>query len=180
MTRRATLVTLVLLALALGGCASGPGAGLRPQSPLELRQAQSRTFESAAPRLVLKAALNVLQDQGFVIRQADAELGIVTAAMEWQSSQPNKGLRILKWVAAVPTYGASLLIPAGHHEWSAIEANVNVTAEGERTRVRISLVTRVTRKDGEIRSVSPVDDPLVYQRLLGALDKAVFLETQGL
>jgi hypothetical protein len=178
MTRHATLVVLALL---LGACASAPnGAGVRPQSPLELRQAQSRTFDTAASRVVLKAALNVLQDQGFVIRQADAELGIVTAAMEWQSRQKNNGLRILKWVTVVPTYGASLLIPTGQNEWSSIEANVNVTPEAERTRVRISLVTKVTGKNGEVRSVSPVVDPLVYQRLLSALDKAVFLETQGL
>ena len=172
---------LLASALWLGACASAPdGAALRPRSPLETRQAQSRTFDTAASRVVLKAALNVLQDQGFVIRQADAELGIVTAAMEWRSGQPNRGLRILKWVAAVPTYGASLLLPTGQTEWSAIEANVNVTPEAERTRVRISLVSRVTGKNGEVKSVSPVDDPLVYQRLLSALDKAVFLETQGL
>ena len=156
-------------------------AGVRvPQSPLELRQAQSRTFETADPRLVLKAALNVLQDQGFVIRHADAELGIVTAVMEWRSRQPNRGLRVLKWVAAVPTYGASLLVPTGRTEFSAIEANVNVTPEASGTRVRISLVSRVTGRKGEVLSVSPIDDPLAYQRLLAGLDKAVFLEKEGL
>ena len=179
MTRHAIPVALALL---LGACASVPdSAGARvPQSPLELRQAQSRTFETANPRLVLKAALNVLQDQGFVIRHADAELGIVTAAMEWRSRTPNRGLRVLKWVTVVPTYGASLLIPSGRTEVSAIEANVNVTPEGARTRVRISLVSRVTGKGGEVLRVMPVDDPLAYQRLLAGLDKAVFLEKEGL
>jgi len=179
MTRHAVPVALVL---SLGACASVPdSAGVRvPQSPLELRQAQSRTFETADPRLVLKAALNVLQDQGFVIRHADADLGIVTAVMEWRSRKPNRGLRVLKWVAVVPTYGASLLVPTGRTEFSAIEANVNVTPEPSGTRVRISLVSRVTGKNGEVVSVSPVDDPLAYQRLLAGLDKAVFLEKEGL
>ena len=179
MTRHAIPVTF---ALVLGACASVPdSAGVRvPQSPLEMRQAQSRTFETADPRLVLKAALNVLQDQGFVIRHADAELGIVTAVMEWRSRTPNRGLRVLKWVTVVPTYGASLLIPSGRTEISAIEANVNVTPEGANTRVRISLVSRVTGKGGEVLRVVPVDDPLAYQRLLAGLDKAVFLEKEGL
>ena len=179
MTRHAVPVAL---ALVLGACASVPDSGgVRvPQSPLEMRQAQSRNFETADPRLVLKAALNVLQDQGFVIRQADAELGIVTAVMEWRSRQPNRGLRVLKWVTVVPTYGASLLIPSGRTEVSAIEANVNVTPDGAQTRVRISLVSRVTGKGGEVLRVMPVDDPLAYQRLLAGLDKAVFLEHQGL
>ena len=179
MTRHALPVALSLL---LGACASVPdSAGMRvPQSPLELRQAQSRTFETADTRLVLKAALNVLQDQGFVIRHADAELGIVTAVMEWRSRTPNRGLRVLKWVTVVPTYGASLLIPSGRTEVSAIEANVNVTPEAAKTRVRISLVSRVTGKNGEVLRVRPVGDPLAYQRLLAGLDKAVFLEHEGL
>ena len=179
MTRHAIPVVLALL---LGACASVPdSAGVRaPQSPVEMRQAQSRTFETADTRLVLKAALNVLQDQGFVIRHADADLGIVTAVMEWRSRQPNRGLRVLKWVTVVPTYGASLLIPSGRTEVSAIEANVNVTPDGAKTRVRISLVSRVTGKGGEVLRVLPVDDPLAYQRLLVGLDKAVFLEHEGL
>lgn len=149
-------------------------------SPLEVRQAQSRTFETADSRLVLKAALNVLQDQGYVIRHADAELGIVTAVREWRSKQANQGLRVLKWVAALPTYGASLLIPTGKTEFSAIEANVNVTPEAARTRVRISLVSKVTDTSGAVRRVAPVDDPVAYQRLLAGLDRAVFLEEEGL
>ena len=170
----------VALALLLGACASRPdAAGLRVASPLELRQAQSRSFETADSRLVLKAALNVLQDQGYVIRHADAELGLVTAVMEWRSRQANQGLRVLKWAAALPTYGASLLLPTGKTEFSSIEANVNVTPEGTRTRVRMSLVSKVTDASGAVRSVAPVDDPIAYQRLLAGLDRAVFLEKEG-
>jgi hypothetical protein len=179
MTRHAIPLAL---ALVVGACAATtqshpPGP---PPAPLELRQAQTRTFETPEARLVLKAALNVLQDQGFVIRQADAELGLVTAVTEWRSGQPNQGLRILKWVAALPTYGASLLLPTGRTEFSAIEAIVNVTPEAARTRVRVSLVAKVTDKKGNVQRVSPVDDPLPYQRLLAGLDKAVFLEKEGL
>lgn len=179
MTRQAIPAAL---ALALAACATTSQSHLPgpPQAPLELRQAQSRTFETPDPRLVLKAALNVLQDQGFVIRHADAELGLVTAVTEWRSGQPNQGLRILKWVAALPTYGTSLLLPTGRTEFSAVEAIVNVTPEAGRTRVRISLVSKVTDGKGSVRRVSPVEDPLAYQRLLTGLDKAVFLEKEGL
>ena len=179
MTRHAIPVALALL---LGACASVPdSAGVRvPQSPLEMRQAQSRTFETADTRLVLKAALNVLQDQGFVIRHADAELGIVTAVMEQARHTRNNGVRVQKWVCAPSTWGLSLLLPDGKTEVSAIEVNVNVTAEAAKTRVRISLVSRVTGRGGEVLKVMPVDDPLAYQRLLAGLDKAVFLEHEGL
>ena len=115
-----------------------------------------------------------------MVREANAELGLVTAVMEWQSRKPSGGLRVLKWVAAIPTYGASLLVPTGRHEFSAVEANVNVTQEAAGTRVRISLVAKLTEKDGSVRSVKPVEDALAYQALLARLDKAVYLQKEGL
>jgi hypothetical protein len=175
------LVLALFVAAAGAGCASGAGGrAILPSSPLEVRAAQSRVFDTADERLVLKAALNALQDSGFVIRQTDAELGLVTAVAEWKSRTPNKGLRIAKWVAAPFTYGGSLLIPTGRTEFSSVEANVNVTREAGRTRARVSLVSRVTDKDGRIRSVEPIADPLAYQGLLARLDKAVYLEREGL
>jgi hypothetical protein len=179
MTRHSLPVALALL---LAACAATtrserPGA---PQAPLELRQVQTRTFDTPDARLVLKAALNVLQDQGFVIQQAEFELGIVTAVTEWRSGQRSQALRVLKWVAALPTYGASLLLPTGRDEFSVVEAVVNVNSDAERTRVRISMVAKVRDDKGAIRSVSPVDDPLAYQRILAGLDKAVYLQKEGL
>lgn len=170
------------LALFLGACATAQHSAVphAPQSPLELRQVQTRAFDATDARLVLKAALNALQDEGYVIREANAELGLVTGVMEWQSGKPNGGLRVLKWVAAIPTYGASLLLPTGKHEFSAVEANVNVTQEATGTRVRISLVSKVTERDGSVRSVRPVEDALAYQSLLARLDKAVYLQKEGL
>ena len=129
---------------------------------------------------MLKAVLNVLQDEGFVIREANAELGVVAAVKEWRSRQANQGLRIAKWIAAPMTYGATLLIPSGKTEFTAVEANVNVTQEAARTRVRISLVSRVTDKQGRVQGVTPVEDGLVYQGLLARLDKALYLQREGL
>jgi hypothetical protein len=179
MTRHAIPVALALF---LGACATSQQSAMPryPQSPLELRQAQTRAFETADTRLVLKAALNALQDEGFVIREANAELGLVTAVREWESRKPNGTLKVLKWVAAVPTYGASLLVPTGKNEFSAVEANVNVTQEAAGTRVRISLVAKVTERNGDVRSVTPIVDALAYQALLARLDKAVYLQKEGL
>ena len=180
--RRALPLAAAGLGLVLGGCATGQQLA-QPQleaGALEVRAAQSRSFDPGDARLVLKAVVNVLQDEGFVIREASAELGVVSAVKEWRSRQANGGLRIAKWIAAPMTYGASLLIPSGRTEFTAVEANVNVTQEAARVRVRISLVAKVTDKQGRVQSVRPVDDASAYQGLLARLDKAVFLQQEGL
>ena len=170
----------VALALLLGACASAPryDAAHAPQAALALRQVQSRTFESPDSRLVLKAALATLQDEGFVIREANAELGLVTAVLERHST--NQGLRLFKWATIITTYGVAALLPWPDSSVSAVEANVNVTAEGERTRVRISLQSKVMDKRGGVRSVEPVTDATTYQRLFASLDKGLYLQKEGL
>jgi hypothetical protein len=172
----------LLAALTLAGCATArpPSLSAPVPGPLELRSAQSRAFESADSRDVLKAVLGVLQDEGFAIRQVSADLGVVTAIKEWQSRQASKALKIAKWLLVPTTYGASLLLPSGRTELTAVEASVNVTQEGSRARVRFSLVARVTDKDGRVRSVRPVDDAEPYQVLLARVDKAIFLQREGL
>ena len=177
--RPARLVLAV--AFCAAGCATGgPPGSFRAPGALEARSVQSREFDTRDPRLVLKAALSALQDEGFTIRHADAELGIVTAVAEWQSRSASSAAKILRWVAAPVTYGASLLVPPGRNEFSAVEATINVTSDGERTRARVTLATRVVDDRGRVLRVEPVTDPSVYRRLLARLDAALFLEREGL
>ncbi len=178
--RREPMLLLPMLLL-LGGCATVERSALpMPADALSARQAQTRTLEGVSSEVVLKAALNALQDDGFVIRQVNSELGLVTAAKEWRSRKQPGLSRTIKWLAALPTYGASLLVPTGKTEFTSVEANVNVMPEAGQTRVRISLVSKVTDGQGRLCSVTPVEDAAVYQGLLARLDKAVYLQEQGL
>lgn len=177
MTRHAIAVALALVG---GACATTNGSLLPrvPQAPLELRQAQSRSFETADARLVLKAALDVLQDEGFVIREANADLGLVTAVMERHST--NQGLRAVKWATILSTYGVAALLPWHDSSVTAVEANVNVTPEARGARVRVSLVSKTLDRHGNVQRVAPVTDAAAYQRLLAGLDKGVYLQKEGL
>ncbi len=171
---------LLLPALLLGGCATVERQALpTPASALQARQAQTRNLEGVASDVVLKAALNALQDEGFVIRQVNSELGLVSAVKEWRSRKQPGLSRTVKWLAALPTYGASLLVPTGKTEFTSVEANVNVMPEAGQTRVRISLVSKVTDGQGRLCSVTTVEDAAVYQGLLARLDKAVYLQKEG-
>ncbi|HXY41057.1 MAG TPA: hypothetical protein VEQ10_15400 [Vicinamibacteria bacterium] len=173
-------LTMAIPALLLGGCATVERSALpTPASALQTRQAQTRTLEGVSSEVVLKAALSALQDDGFVIRQVSSELGLVTAVKEWRSRKQPGLSRTVKWLAALPTYGASLLVPTGKTEFTSVEANLDVTAEADETRVRISLVAKVTDGQGRLYSVTPVEDAVVYQGLLSRLDKAVYLQKEG-
>ncbi len=49
------------------------------QSQLAVRQLQTREYQTADKRMALRSTIATLQDLGFVIDNADLELGVVTA-----------------------------------------------------------------------------------------------------
>ena len=65
--------------LPLGGCASTPKA-TDGAVALKLRAMQTRAFETGDINKTIRTAMATLQDLGFVIDNADAQLGSVTAS----------------------------------------------------------------------------------------------------
>ena len=69
----------ILIPLLFVGCATAPiditGAGTQ----LETRQVQTRSYDTLDKTLTMRSVIATLQDLGFTIDQADAELGTITA-----------------------------------------------------------------------------------------------------
>ena len=64
----------------LGGCNSSEDRLLETEKgQMELRQIQSRAFETIDREKMLRTIMSTLQDLGFVLDKADAGLGLVTA-----------------------------------------------------------------------------------------------------
>jgi predicted RNA-binding protein with EMAP domain len=73
-------VTLVCWAGLLCGCATSDKQLLETEKgQVELREIQSRAFETTDREKTLRTIMATLQDLGFVIDKADATLGTVTA-----------------------------------------------------------------------------------------------------
>lgn len=75
------LATVVLLAI-LQGCASVNEQVLdtsETQTQLQMRQVQSRTFETNDKERTMRAVIATLQDLGFVLDKADLTLGTISA-----------------------------------------------------------------------------------------------------
>ena len=81
-----TILTAAFMAIAsalmlaqLAGCAATPKA-TDGEVALKLRSIQTRAFETTDVNKAVRTAMATLQDLGFVIDTADAELGSVTAS----------------------------------------------------------------------------------------------------
>lgn len=78
MSRSLRLLPL-LGALFLVGCATSPADVTGSGTQLEVRQIQTRQYDTLDKSMTMRAVIGTLQDLGFTIDQADADLGTVTA-----------------------------------------------------------------------------------------------------
>ena len=75
---RHLLILLGLLSLA--GCATTtPANVIGAGTQLEMRQIQTREYDTLDKAMTMRSVIATLQDLGFTIDQADAELGTITA-----------------------------------------------------------------------------------------------------
>ncbi len=73
------LIIAVLLMGFMSGCATTSDHALQGGSQVELRSMQTRAFDTANKNQITRSVVATLQDLGFVIDNADADFGTVSA-----------------------------------------------------------------------------------------------------
>jgi hypothetical protein len=184
-TSRSLPAAAVLLAL-VAGCF--PPAK-PPPTQLEVREYQTRTFDTADTALVMKAMLNVLQDDGFVVKSAVVALGLITAQREsdlapGRSGGSGGGFGGLGGIIIGGTGPGGVVIGSQQENtFSKTEVRDftgNVSAFGKQTKVRVSFQRKVLDNRGQVVEVEPIDDLETYQQFFSRMDKSLFLQKENL
>jgi len=166
---RLGMVLLLLAALGLPGCAT-TGGGAPKQTQLQIREFQTRVFETKDTKMVMKAVLNVLQDEGFIVKGADAELGFLTATREMDVEDKGKAF-------------VSRLFFGKDARWdknSIVEVTANVSEYQDKTRVRVNFQLKTLNNVGVVSKIQPMGDEAYYQEFFAKVDKGVFIEKEKL
>lgn len=150
----------------LAGCASNNDAP-PPPSQLEIRGFQTREYDTADAKLVMKAVLNTLQDMGFIVSSADPGLGLLTAS-RWNDIQHSK--KEIKEARKKETALSKSLV---------LDCTVNISEFGKQSRVRANFQQRVLDANGATMQANPITDAKFYQTFFSQVDKGVFLQQEG-
>lgn len=169
------------------------------KSQLEVRQIQTRVFDTTNKTVVLKAAINTLQDQGYIILNIEDELGYIQAKKEYKAVRIDKKrltayyfLLTCYGVEAVCTHGATAYnmtdaIKRINNETSPrtiiVDSNVTIEPFGNKTRVRFTLIEKELEtadgysyiKSSPRRVVRFYSEP-IYQEFFSGLDKNIYYE----
>lgn len=167
------LLILFVLCLALPVCAKKRQAEtiITPMTQLEKRQFQTRTYESTDKALVMKAMLNVLQDEGFIVYNANPLLGFIYGVKDFDASDPN--------IDITKEFGISKSrLNLNGIKVATIETTANVTEYGKSMRVRVNFKRKLLNVYGNAQFVDDVNDVNYYQEFFSKVDKAIFLQKQ--
>lgn len=159
---------LVFIIIFIIGCVTSPSTPLKTQ--LEIREFQTRDYDTSDSRMVMKSLLNVLQDDGYIIKVANVDLGLLSASKEINIE--NKGEAVI------------MALLAGHNaRWkknSVIECSGNVTEMGKVCKVRMNFQIKTMDNKGGLIDVKPIDDPIFYQTFFAKVDKGIFIGKEKL
>lgn len=155
--------------LAFSGCAHRPSTDTLV-TQLQVREIQSRDFDTNDTKLVMKSMMNVLQDEGFIIKNAVLELGLLSA--EKNIDTENKAAAF-----------ASILFCGVSARWEKhqiLEASANVSSFGDSTRVRMTFQTKTVDNYGCPTKVTTVTDMKSYQNFFEKVSKGIFLQKENI
>jgi len=170
-----TAICFCLMLLMASGCGTTqmPGMLLDKKAPqktqLEIRQMQTRTYEIKDRKLVMKAMLNVLQDDDFIIEQVNMDLGFFNAQKEVDvENAGEKFWQTFWWGKAYATYKKNQII----------DVTANISEFGDDMRVRVNFRVKVMNNKGGVELVRQIDNPQYYQEFFSKVDKGIFIEKE--
>lgn len=182
---------LIAISTAVGAC-TPPLPPKPPRTQLEIRQDQTRDYDTADTRLVMKALLNVLQDDGFIVKNAVVELGLITASKELDVEPAGgngsffSGLSFGGGIGRGSGFGWGFGPELGHSDDgprsknTIIEASANVSELGRRSRVRINFQRKTVDNRGGALEVRQIEDAEFYRDFFMKVDKGLFLQREKL
>ena len=157
-----------LLNICIFACAT---TGVTPErTQLQIREFQTRSYETNNTLMVMKALLNVLQDDYFIVKNADKDLGLLTATKEIDVESKSEVFWTSVWSGENARWKKNCII----------ECSGNVSAFGNKTRVRVNFQMKTLNNKGEVMEVKQIEDPVYYQNFFSKVDKGIFIEKEGI
>jgi hypothetical protein len=167
------LVILFVFCMALPVCAKKRQQEdiITPMAQLEKREYQTRAYATADKALVMKAILNTLQDEGYIVYNANHLLGFIYGSKDFDTSDPN--------IDISKEFGLSKSrLNLNGIKVATIDASVNVTPYGDSMRVRVNFKRKLLNTYGNAQFIDDVSEEEFYTDFYKKVDQALFLLKQ--
>ena len=166
MSRMGILMTAVAM-IAIVACVPTPQ---NTQTQLQVRQFQTRSYSTGDMAMVMRAVLNVLQDDGYIITTANSDLGVLAATREIDIESTGEAILASAFMGAQARWKKNM----------TMEVTANVSPYGNECRVRANFQTKTHDNRGAVMEVKQIGDEQFYTEFFSRVDKGIFIEDEGL
>lgn len=169
------LVIIFIFCLALPVCAKKRQQEdiITPMAQLEKREYQTRTFATTDKTMVMKAILNTLQDDGFIVYNANPLLGFIYGSKDFDMSDSE--------VDISKEFGLSKSrLNLNGIKVATIDVSVNVTQYSDNMRVRVNFKRKLLNTYGNAQFIDDVSEEEFYTDFYKKVDQSLYLLKQKL
>ena len=139
------------------------------------RQVQTRRFDTADEKKILKNCAALLQDTGFNIDESDAQLGLLTASKERDATDA------AQWAIFIAGAFVGISIPPDKDQvMKALVTTRPVGPGGRQVAVRVTFERIVFDTEHRLKKIEALNEPQLYQSFFEKLSKALFLEAHDI
>lgn len=177
-------IVLLLAVFSLASCTViNRSTQATQQTQTQVREFQTRTFDTNDTKLIMKSVLNVLQDDGFIVKNVVMDIGLLTGAKDIDlSKSKNSGSDsfFADFLASLASRNSNNDSKPNFNKIKTIEVSINVTEYGKQSKVRANFQAKILDNTGNVVEVYAVDDMKFYQDFFSKVDKGIFLQKHGL
>jgi hypothetical protein len=170
MEKKISLILIAGLCMMTAGCAT-----IQPMSPLERRAVESKDLRSSYDN-AYRAALTVLQDNGYAILTTDYQGGLIRATTGEKPAPYLRAGEIEDRPDAVDILGI-LTGPTNKSEAADVTVTVEKYTE-EITKMRITVDRHIYSKKGRRVGSERVYEPATLQKYYAAIEKEILMREQ--
>lgn len=178
---RAAAVVMMLAVAATAGCAARiPKDALRlPESSLEIRSMQTRTFEAPDESVIIAASVGALQDMEYNLDEVERPLGVLTASKVVDADSTAEKIGFWVGVLLCGAGGTVCGDPSTLQDEQKIVVTLVVLpslANKNEFTARVTLQRIVFDKQGRVLLMEALGDAETYQDIFERLSQAIFLQ----
>lgn len=144
---------------------------ITPLTQLEKRQFQTKTYPAQDNVIAMKAILNVLQDEGFIVYNVNSLLGYIYGVKDFDLADPN--IDISKEFGVTKSR-----LNYNGVKVATLEVSVNVTQYGDKARVRANFKRKLLNQYGNAQMIDDISEIEFYDDFYSKVDAAINLQKQ--
>lgn len=165
-----TILVLAILPMMVGCNQTIPKSALQlsPES-MELRQLQTRSFDTSNEKKLLTAGASVLQDLGYSIDESETALGVIVGSKDRDATEAGQ---VAAAVLVAALGGGAMAIDKNQK----IRASLITNKTKKGTNLRVTFQRIVWNSYGQVSKTQSIEQPEIYQEFFEKLSKAVFLD----